>query len=326
MATPRYVELARSGALEERIASAARGLAECRLCPHACGVDRTAGETGRCRAGAVARVFRHMAHPGEEPPISGRRGSGVIFASHCTMSCCYCQNYRMSQLDEGTDRSPAEIAGMMRALADAGCHNLNLVSATQFLPAFLEALRLAARDGVRLPVVWNTSSYECAGTLALLDGVVDVYLADLRYTDPEAARLCSAAPDYVAVSRGALLEMKRQVGDLVLDANGLAVRGLIVRHLVLPSGLSGTAEAMRFVARELGTRTAVSLMSQYYPAWRACDVPGLGRRLTREEWEGAVLAFEEAGLSEGWIQDLPEGLSPIAGTEIAPDHPRRRDR
>jgi putative pyruvate formate lyase activating enzyme len=319
MTTPGFLRLAERGALEARCARARGALRSCALCPRACGVDRTAGALGYCGASAALRVYRHMPHAGEEPPIAGDSGSGVIFFSHCTMSCRYCQNYRMSHEGRGAERSAAELARMMSALADAGCHNLNLVSGTQYVPAVLEALALAARAGVSLPVVWNTSGYECALALEFLDGVVDVYLADARYASDEAAARYSDAPDYVPVNRAALREMRRQVGALELDDRGLARRGLIVRHLVLPNGAAGTEGVLEFVARELGPGVAVSLMAQYYPAHRAIEDPGIGRRITREEWGAAVRALEAAGIEDGWVQELPDALSPIAGSEIEPD-------
>jgi putative pyruvate formate lyase activating enzyme len=235
------------------------------------------------------------------------------------MSCRYCQNYRMSHEGRGTSRTAADLASMMSALASAGCHNLNLVSATQHIPAVLEGLLLSARAGVSLPIVWNTSGYECALGLELLDGVVDVYLADARYASPNAAARYSDAPDYVVVNRAALHEMRRQVGPLELDDEGLARRGLIVRHLVLPNGVAGTEEVLGFIARELGPTVAVSLMAQYYPAHRAGETPEIARRITRDEWSAAMRALEAVGIIDGWVQDYPDDLSPIAGTEIEPD-------
>jgi putative pyruvate formate lyase activating enzyme len=260
-----------------------------------------------------------MAHHGEEPPVSGSGGSGTVFFSGCTLACVYCLNHRFSQDGEGRDRSSAELARMLLSLEASGCHNANLVTPTHHLPAVLDALAIADEQGFRLPVVWNTSSYESPEALALLDGVVDIYLADLRYSLPGAARLGSGVDDYVEVSRAALRAMRDQVGTLTLDRDGVAARGLIVRHLVLPNGLAGTRDAMRFVAEELGRDTFVSLMAQYYPAHRASLVPELARPITAAEWDEAQEAVADAGLANGWAQDLPLGRSPIAGTEIAPD-------
>lgn len=319
MATPRFVSMAESCELSRRAREARESLRKCALCPRACGVDRTSGERGYCGAGARARVYRHMAHPGEEPPISGSRGSGTIFWSHCTMSCCYCQNYRMSQLGEGTTRTTDELADMVVSLAAQGCHNINHVSPTQFLPDVLDSLELAWRRGAALPVVWNTSGYESLRTLELLDGVVDIYLSDIRYASDEAAARFSDTPDYVGVSKRALAEMHRQVGDLRTGEDGTASSGLIVRHLVLPNGHAGTREAMAFVAGELGPGTYVSLMAQYYPAFRAAEYPELSRRITAGEWAEARRALEEAGITNGWVQGMPDDLYPVAGTEIEAD-------
>ncbi|MBC8450925.1 radical SAM protein [bacterium] len=319
MNAPAYVLAARSGLLKQRLERAREMLVACRLCPRHCGVDRTAGELGYCQAAGTAAVYSHTAHPGEEPPLSGTRGSGTIFFGHCTLSCIYCQNHRFSQEGGGRDTTADELAGMMVALAGSGCHNINLVSPTHYTAAILEALELAVGRGVNIPLVWNTSSYESAEVLALLDGMVDIYLADIRYSDPEAALKYSDAPDYVEVSRAALKEMHRQVGALELDSEGIAVRGLIVRHLVMPNDISGTGEALRFIAHELGADTHVSLMAQYYPAYRAGDCIPLSRRITASEWARALQSHDEAGLTNGWIQDHFEEVPPIAGSKLRPD-------
>jgi putative pyruvate formate lyase activating enzyme len=319
MAMPGFLRLAETGALAAKVERARGSLESCGLCPRTCGVDRIAGSTGYCAAGPRPRVYRHMAHSGEEPPISGANGSGVIFFSHCTMSCAYCQNYRMSQERIGFERSVEDLAGMMSSLARAGCHNLNLVSATQYLPAILEALLLAARAGVSLPVVWNTSGYEGELGLEILDGVIDVYLADARYASADAAARYSDAPDYVEVNRAALREMKRQVGPLETDDRGLARRGLIVRHLVLPGGVAGTEDVLAFVASELGPGVALSLMAQYYPTYRARDFAEIARRITPDEWAEAVRALEATGIGSGWVQEYLDEVPEIAGTEVGPD-------
>ncbi len=316
--TPRYVELARSGELSRRAATAAESLRACTLCPRACGVDRTAGELGYCRTGELPTVYSHMSHPGEEPPISGTRGSGTIFMSGCTLSCVYCQNARFSQGGEGAERSVSDVAGMMLDLEAMGCHNINIVTPTHHAPAVLAALDDAAGEGLSVPLVWNTSSYESPETLALLDDVVDIYLADIRYAEDAAAGRYSDAADYATVSRAALREMQRQVGTLRMDDRGIATGGLIVRHLVLPGGVSGTSECLAFVARELGPDTHVSLMSQYYPAHRAREHPRIARRLTAAEWDEAVAAHAEAGLINGWVQAFMDEVSPIAGTNLEP--------
>jgi len=317
--TPRYVELARSGELKRRADQASERLCACTLCPRACGVDREAGEHGYCRTGAAPTVYSHMAHPGEEPPISGARGSGTIFLSGCTLSCVYCQNARFSQGGEGAERTVEDLAGMMLDLEAIGCHNINVVTPTHQTAAILAALDAAASEGLSVPLVWNTSSYETQSTLELLDGVVDVYLADIRYASDAMASRYSDAADYATVARAALLEMKRQVGELRTDERGLATGGLIVRHLVLPGGSGGTPECLAFVASELGEATFVSLMSQYYPAHRAGEHPAIDGRLTAAEWETATAAHAEAGLTNGWVQAFMGQVSEIAGTNLEPD-------
>jgi len=304
---PTYLELHRSGELKRRIERAYAMLAECRLCPRECGVDRLRGERGFCRAGAEPIVASWNVHPWEEPPISGTRGSGTIFFSGCTGRCLFCQNYPISQLGVGNTVSVQQLAEMMLELQDRGCHNINLVTPTHFVPQILAALELAIEGGLRLPLVYNTSGYERVETLQLLDGVVDIYLPDAKYADDETARRLSGFVRYVEANRAALREMFRQVGDeLVLDGEGIARRGLIVRHLVLPEGLAGTPEVLRWIAENLSPRVHVSLMDQYFPAHKAVGHPVLGRKITAEEYAEALRAFEEAGLTNGWMQEHEE--------------------
>ena len=304
---PTYLELHRSGELKRRIERAYAMLSQCRLCPRECGVDRLRGERGFCRAGAEPIVASWNVHPWEEPPISGTRGSGTIFFSGCTGRCLFCQNYPISQLGVGNTVSVQQLAEMMLELQDRGCHNINLVTPTHFVPQILAALELAIEGGLRLPLVYNTSGYERVETLKLLDGVVDIYLPDAKYTDDETARRLSGFVRYVEANRAALKEMFRQVGDeLVLDGEGIARRGLIVRHLVLPEGLAGTPEVLRWIAENLSPHVHVSLMDQYFPAHKAVGHPVLGRKITAEEYAEALRAFEEAGLTNGWMQEHEE--------------------
>jgi len=304
---PTYLELHRSGELKRRIERAYAMLSQCRLCPRECGVDRLRGERGFCRAGAEPIVASWNVHPWEEPPISGTHGSGTIFFSGCTGRCLFCQNYPISQLGVGNTVSVQQLAEMMLELQDRGCHNINLVTPTHFVPQILAALELAIEGGLRLPLVYNTSGYERVETLQLLDGVVDIYLPDAKYADDETARRLSGFVRYVEANRAALREMFRQVGDeLVLDGEGIARRGLIVRHLVLPEGLAGTPEVLRWIAENLSPRVHVSLMDQYFPAHKAVGHPVLGRKITAEEYAEALRAFEEAGLTNGWMQEHEE--------------------
>lgn len=306
-AEPSFLRLHRQGLLAERVQAALEGLRACDLCPRECGVNRLAGEIGYCRAGALARVASRNVHRWEEPPISGTRGSGTIFFSHCTARCLFCQNYPISQLATGTDVSAERLAGMMLELQRFGCHNVNLVTPTHYVPQILEAVAIAAGKGLRLPILYNTSGYDRVETLRLLEGVVDIYLPDSKYADDAVARHLSGYEGYVAANRAALLEMRRQVGEgLQLDEAGIARRGMVVRHLVLPEGLSQTPAVLGWLAEHLGRGTWVSLMAQYFPAHRAVGDPLLGRRLTPEEYEAAQAALEACGLDEGWCQDLEE--------------------
>ena len=303
MSPASYLALHQNGALAERARRAMERLTHCDICPRACGVDRLAGELGYCRAGALAKVASANVHMWEEPPISGWRGSGTIFFSHCTARCLFCQNYPISQLDTGREVSPSELAAMMRSLQGRGCHNINLVTPTHYVPQILQALAIAARDGLTVPIVYNTSGYESLETLALLDGVVDIYLPDSKYGDDDVARELSGFRDYVSANRAALIEMARQVGNgIAVDAEEIAERGMIVRHLVLPHGLSQTPAVLAWIAEALGRDTYVSLMSQYFPAHQALEHPLLSRRVSRDEYDEALAALERSGLTNGWTQ------------------------
>jgi len=302
---PSYLKLHRTGELAARAERARRLMAPCRLCPRDCRVDRTRGQQGFCRSGEPARVYKYKVHRGEEPPVSGTRGSGIVFFANCALRCSYCQNAPMSHLGRGADLSPERLADVFLFLQRSGCHNLNLVTASHYLHAVLRALLLAAEGGLRLPIVWNTSGYENPELLRLLDGIVDIYLPDMKYAHPAAARRFSAAPDYPAVNLAAVKEMFRQVGLLRLDREGLARRGLIIRHLVLPHDQAGTADIVRLISTRISRHVHVSLMSQYLPAWSARRDPLLNRRLGPAEYRRAVGWLQEAGLFRGWTQQPP---------------------
>jgi putative pyruvate formate lyase activating enzyme len=305
---PSYLRRHATGELAQRIERARRILEHCTLCPRDCGVDRLAGEKGYCRAGAEPVVASWNAHHWEEPPISGTRGSGTIFFTHCTGRCLFCQNYPISQLGVGQQVSIERLGEMMLELQERGCHNINLVTPTHWMPQILSALPGAIAGGLCLPLVYNCSGYEGLEALRLLDGVVDVYLPDSKYAADAVARRLSGFRGYVKSNRAALREMYRQVGpELVLDQDGMAVRGMIVRHMVLPMGLAGTAQVLEWIARELSPDVYISLMSQYFPAYRAVDDPALGRRITPEEYLEALSAFDAAGLEQGWRQEYCEG-------------------
>lgn len=303
-ALPGYLVLAKKGALHARATATQEHLRACDLCPRSCGVNRLEGELGYCRAGAQTEVAAWNVHPWEEPPISGTHGSGTIFFSHCTARCSFCQNYPISQLGVGQEAPTARLAEMMLELQNKRCHNINLVTPTHYVPQIIAAVEIAAAQGLHIPLVYNTSGYDSLSTLALLDGVVDIYLPDAKYADEDVAQRLSGYRDYVRHDRAALQEMLRQVGEaLELDDDGLATRGMIIRHLVLPENLSQTPEVLRWLAEHLSPQVHVSLMSQYFPAHRAVGDPQLGRKLSAEEYEQALSAFDDSGLENGWRQE-----------------------
>jgi len=284
------------------VREAYRRLKACDLCPHDCGVNRIKGELGVCGAGLLPKIASANVHTGEEPPISGIRGSGTIFLSGCSLKCRFCQNFPISQLGNGELLTTRKLADRMLRLQRQRVHNINFVTPTHYLPQILAALWLAIPQGFRLPLVWNSSGYESVSALALLDGVVDVYLPDMKYSDDVSSLRLSSAPAYCAINRKAVLEMLRQVGHLQQDEGGLAWRGLVIRHLVLPEGLSGTRDTLAWIAENLGCETHISLMKQYFPAHLAPDTAGIGRKITDEEYEQAVEWLEEYGLENGWVQ------------------------
>jgi len=299
----RYLDLYNSGELRERVRLGYARLKRCDLCPHGCGVNRLAGEAGICRALARPRIASANLHLGEEPPISGRNGSGTIFLTGCSLHCRFCQNFPISQLGNGNTLSSCELAARFIRLQSLGAHNINFVTPTHFLPQILAAIFLAVPQGFKLPIVWNSSGYERIDALRLLDGIVDIYLPDMKYAADDQAVRYSAAPGYREINRSAVKEMLRQVGHLELDKGGVAVRGLIIRHLVLPAGSAGSRETLAWIGANLGRETNISLMKQYFPAHEASSIPGIDRKLTEREYEEAVEALEEAGLEHGWVQE-----------------------
>ncbi len=301
---PAYLALHRSGELRRRAREAMASLASCELCPHRCRANRLEGKHGVCRVAADPVIASWNVHHWEEPPISGTRGSGTIFFSSCTGRCCFCQNYSISQLGYGNKVTIERFAGMMLELQRRGVHNINFVTPTHFAAQILAAVDVAAGWGLRIPLVYNTSGYERVETLRLLAGVIDIYLPDIKYTDDEVAKRLSGFPHYVEHNRAALAEMFGQVGPTLLcDELGVAQRGMIIRHLVLPAGLADTPGAMRWIAAELSPEVYVSVMDQYFPTYRTLDDPVLGRKITEEEYDAALDAFEAAGLQNGWLQD-----------------------
>jgi putative pyruvate formate lyase activating enzyme len=290
-----YVRLHQTGELKLRAELARERQGACDLCARYCRVDR-AERTGACRTQLKARVASYGPHHGEEDPLRGWRGSGTIFFSWCNLRCQYCQNHDISQAPAGREVDEQELASIMLTLQDAGCHNINFVSPSHVVAEILEALVIAAENGLRLPLVYNTGGYDSPEALALLDGVIDIYMPDMKYSDRLVARRYSKIGNYPQVNQEAVREMHRQVGDLELNAQGIALRGLLVRHLVLPEGLAGTEEVVRFLAEEISQQTYLNLMNQYRPAFKARQYPPLDRPLSSAEYADAVRIAQAAGM------------------------------
>jgi len=291
-----YIELERSGELERREKSLRSMFERCRLCPRRCGVNRMAGEKGVCSSANTFKVASFSPHFGEEAPLVGKGGSGTIFFSHCNLLCVYCQNWEINHRGDGRETNHTELAAMMLALQRSGCLNINFVTPTHVAPHIISALRIAIAQGLRLPLVYNSSGFDSLEVIKLLDGVVDIYLPDFKYQDAAvAARYSNNAQNYPVHVAAAIKEMHRQVGTLQ-QIDGIAHRGLLIRHLVLPENLAGTDRFVRWVASELGTDTHVNIMGQYGPQYRAHEYPPLSRRPTREELAQALRWAREAGL------------------------------
>jgi len=294
---PSYIDLYKKGDLAERVEVALSRLAECKLCPRQCGVNRLEGEKGFCKTGRKAIVASYNAHFGEESPLVGQYGSGTIFMSSCNLLCSFCQNFEISHFREGREVEPEQMAAMMLALAQRGCHNINFVTPTHVIPQILEALLVAVREGLRVPLVYNTSGYDEVGSIELLEGIFDIYMPDFKFWDPKWAERYCHAPDYPEKARTAIKEMHRQVGDLVIDDRGIAQRGLLIRHLVMPNNIAGTKEIMQFIATELSPNTYVNIMDQYRPCGKAYEDEFINRRLIGQEFRSATQAAKKAGLT-----------------------------
>ena len=288
-------------------------LEDCCLCPRHCGVNRLAGESSKCHTTDEALVSSHGPHFGEEAPLVGKHGSGTIFFTYCNLRCAFCQNYTISQLGEGSAVGREKLAGMMLSLQSNGCHNINLVSPTHVVPYILDALELAVSMGLCLPLVYNTGGYDSLETLKLLDGIVDIYMPDMKYSDDKTAERLSGIKDYPKVNRAAVKEMHRQVGDLEIDEQGVAQRGLLVRHLVLPNRLAGTEEVVRFLAQEVSANTYLNIMAQYHPCYQAFDMTQLARPLNRQDFYEAIELANQQGLSRLDKQQLSLPLRLIRG-------------
>ncbi|GIX49049.1 MAG: radical SAM protein [Candidatus Tectimicrobiota bacterium] len=295
---PGYVLLYESGELERRVEEALASLAHCRVCPWNCEVNRLRDEKKVCRTGRYARVASYFPHFGEEDCLRGWRGSGTIFFAWCNLRCVFCQNYDISQQEAGVEVRPEQLAAMMLELQAMGCHNINWVTPEHVVPQILEALPYAIRGGLRLPIVYNTSAFDSLESLRLLEGIVDIYMPDFKYWSVEKAKRYLKSPAYPAAARAAIKEMHRQVGDLTFDEHGLARRGLLVRHLVMPDALDETRAIMHFLATEISPDTYVNLMGQYYPAGKVAQgkYPELRRLITPQEMAAAFQVAREAGL------------------------------
>ena len=292
--TPAY-KLLSAGVLSNKVMEAEEILKECTLCPRECRVDRTADQKGFCKTGDKPFVSSWGPHFGEERPLVGRFGSGTIFFSSCNLGCLFCQNYSISHLGEGVEISFEKLAEIMLTLQQGGCHNINFVTPTHQMPMILRSVQIASEKGLNIPIVYNCGGYESLHAIKLLEGVVDIYMPDFKYIDPEMALKYSYAKDYPEAAMAAVKEMHRQVGDLIID-KGIALRGLLVRHLVLPEEIAGTAGVVKFIAEELSKDTYINIMDQYHPCYKAFDNPPLNRRITNKEYKEALRIAMEAGL------------------------------
>ncbi|MBA7606209.1 hypothetical protein ES703_13357 [subsurface metagenome] len=305
---PGYIALYRSGELERRAEALEARLSSCDICPRGCGVNRLEGETGFCHSGRLPIVSSFCAHHGEEPVLSGSRGSGTIFLGNCNMRCVYCQNHQISQDYNSQQHNEIDthtLAGHMLYLQDKlGCHNINFVSPSHFVPQLVRAVVEAVPMGLRLPLVYNTSSYDSIQSLKELDGIISIYLADLRYASNRWSKMFSQAPDYATRARAAIKEMYRQVGNLVMNSAGVAEKGLIIRHLILPNKLAGSRTSLTWLAREISPQVYISIMSQYFPAFRAAQFPLLSRKISAEEYLEVTRLIDRLGMENGWLQGI----------------------
>jgi putative pyruvate formate lyase activating enzyme len=299
---PAYLETYETCEFKERIDKFMAILNECHLCPRACGVNRNRGETGYCKSDNHLMVSSVQPHFGEEDVLVGTHGSGTIFLTNCNLGCLYCQNYDISHLGHGQRMTEEELARNMLRLQRMGCHNINFVTPTHFTPQIVKALKIAIEDGFHVPIVYNCGGYESKSTIALLDGIVDIYMPDIKYGDEESARKYSNAPDYFAVCKEAVKEMHRQVGDLTVDERGIAVRGLLIRHLVLPNDLAGSAKVFEFIATEISEESYVNIMRQYRPMYKAYEYEELNRGLKISEYRAALDSAKKWGLHRGFEQ------------------------
>ncbi|MGD8751023.1 MAG: radical SAM protein [Anaerolineales bacterium] len=293
---PSYRKLLSSGELKNRVSEAYQHLTICDVCAWECPVDRLAGQIGVCQTGNRAKISSYGPHLGEEDPLRGSKGSGTIFFTRCNLRCQYCQNHDISQTDSGREIEPEQLATIMLELQQRGCHNINFVSPSHVVPQIMAGVLIAAQAGLKIPLVYNTGGYDSMAMLKLLDGVMDIYMPDMKYADPKIARRYSKIRNYPQVNRAAVREMHRQVGDLKLDEHGIATRGLLVRHLVLPENIAGTDQIVRFLSQEISKDTYINLMDQYRPSFRAHLYPELNRPISHEEYQKAIELAHDTGL------------------------------
>ncbi len=306
MLYPSYLNLYESGELRRRVEEALDRLQRCYMCPRVCGARRIEGEVGECGVGRYALVSSYGPHHGEERVLRGWRGSGTVFFAGCNMRCVYCQNWEISQLRLGSEAPPHLLARVFLRIQDMGCHNLNLVTPSHVVAQFMEALYIAVERGFRLPIVYNTGGYDSISTLRLLDGIVDIYMPDMKYGDSAVAERYSGVKHYWEVATRALKEMHRQVGDLEIGEDGLARRGLLIRHLVLPGDIANSRKVLRFIAREISIHSWVNIMDQYYPAYRALEYPELSYGIARREYDEVVEYARSLGLYRGIPLEYPD--------------------
>jgi len=300
MVLPSYISLQEKGNLQERVKILREILQECRLCPRECKVNRLEGEKGYCGAGNDLTISSAFPHFGEEPPLVGYYGSGTIFLTHCNLRCAFCQNYDISHGGEGERISASDLVKYMLALQTRGCHNINFVTPTHYVPQIVAVLPEAIEMGLKIPLVYNCGGYESLEVIRLLDGIIDIYMPDAKFSQEEyAAKYCNA-PDYPEVIKRVLLEMHRQVGDLQLDGQGIAHRGLLIRHLVMPGGVAGTKEIVPFIANRLSTHSYVNIMNQYRPLYKAGTHAEINRRVSFREYREAIQIAKKAGLHRGF--------------------------
>ncbi|MBW2636129.1 MAG: radical SAM protein [Deltaproteobacteria bacterium] len=296
MTKPSYLKLYGEGKLDERIGRALKRMEKCHLCPRRCGVNRLGDERGYCKTGRKARIASYNAHFGEEAPLVGSSGSGTIFFSSCNLLCSFCQNYEISHFAEGVEVESEQLAAIMLRLQKKGCHNINYVTPTHVVPQILEGLAIAVEKGLALPLVYNTGGYDSVETLKILDGIVDIYMPDFKFWDETRSERFCGTPDYRERAEEAIREMHRQVGDLEIDEKGIAVKGLLVRHLVMPNDVADTGEVMKFLANEISPNTYVNIMDQYRPCYRGKDDAMINRPITPSEFQNALDLAKKAGL------------------------------